>query len=137
MKRAAPPTACSRTCSSPGEGWTVIDIAVRPSSRNTSTLCVSTRICRCAERAAGSIGAIAAVSVGVVDGRVLCDLPYEEDSRAEVDLNVVMNDSGNFVEIQGTGEHGLFGRAELDAMLTVAEKGCRELIEAQKAALGW
>ena len=65
------------------------------------------------------------------------DLPYEEDSRAEVDLNVVMNDSGNFVEIQGTGEHGLFGRAELDAMLTVAEKGCRELIEAQKAALGW
>lgn len=80
---------------------------------------------------------VAAVSAGLVDGHVALDLPYEEDSRAEVDLNVVMNDSGNFVEIQGTGEHGLFGRAELDAMLTVAEKGCLELIEAQKAALGW
>ena len=82
-------------------------------------------------------GAVAAVSVGVVDGHVLCDLPYEEDSRAEVDLNVVMNDSGNFVEIQGTGEHGLFGREELNEMLDVAQKGCRELIAAQKAALGW
>lgn len=78
---------------------------------------------------------IAAVSVGIVDGRVSLDLPYEEDARAEVDLNVVMQASGKFVEIQGTGEHGLFGRAELNAMLDVAEKGCRELIAAQKAAL--
>ena len=72
-----------------------------------------------------------------VDGRVCLDLPYEEDSRAEVDLNVVMNESGNFVEVQGTGEHGLFGREQLDAMLDSAEKGCSELIAAQKAALGW
>ena len=80
---------------------------------------------------------VAAVSVGIVDGRVSLDLPYEEDSRAEVDLNVVMSESGNFVEVQGTGEHGLFGREQLDLMLDAAEKGCSELIAAQKAALGW
>lgn len=80
---------------------------------------------------------VAAVSAGVVDGQVVLDLPYEEDSRAEVDLNVVMREGGDFVEIQGTGEHGVFGRERFGAMLDVAEKGCRELIEAQKAALGW
>ncbi|WP_288832466.1 ribonuclease PH [uncultured Corynebacterium sp.] len=80
---------------------------------------------------------VAAVSVGLLDGNVALDLPYEEDSRAEVDLNVVMQEGDNFVEIQGTGEHGLFGRAELNSMLDVAQQGCRELIEAQKAALGW
>lgn len=78
---------------------------------------------------------IAAVSVGIIDGQVCLDLPYEEDSRAEVDLNVVMQSSGKFVEIQGTGEHGLFGREELGRMLDVAQKGCYELIEAQKTAL--
>lgn len=80
---------------------------------------------------------IAAVSVGIIDGEICLDLPYEEDSRAEVDLNVVMQESGDFVEIQGTGEHGLFGREDLNEMLNVAQKGCRELIAAQKAALGW
>lgn len=79
---------------------------------------------------------IAAISVGIVDGHVCLDLPYEEDSRAEVDLNVVMQESGNFVEIQGTGEHGLFGRDELNSMLDVAQKGCFDLIAAQRAALG-
>ncbi|MCT2339601.1 ribonuclease PH [Corynebacterium sp. p3-SID1056] len=80
---------------------------------------------------------VAAVSVGIVDGRVSLDLPYEEDSRAEVDLNVVMQEGGNFVEIQGTGEQGLFGRRELNEMLDVAEQGLNSLIDAQKAALGW
>ncbi len=80
---------------------------------------------------------VAAVSVGIVDGRVSLDLPYEEDSRAEVDLNVVMQEGGNFVEIQGTGEQGLFGRKELNEMLDVAELGLNSLIDAQKAALGW
>jgi len=79
---------------------------------------------------------LAAVPAGIVDGRVCLDLPYEEDSRAEVDLNVVMQEGGNFVEIQGTGEHGLFGRAELNQMLDVAELGCAQLIAAQKEALG-
>ncbi|WP_291313404.1 ribonuclease PH [Corynebacterium sp. UBA2622] len=80
---------------------------------------------------------VAAVSVGLLEGNVILDLPYEEDSRAEVDLNVVMQEGDNFVEVQGTGEHGLFGREELNLMLDSAQKGCRELIEVQKAALGW
>ena len=78
---------------------------------------------------------IAAISVGIIDGHVCLDLPYEEDSRAEVDLNVVMDAHGDFVEIQGTGENGGFGREELDEMLDVAQKGCYELIEAQRKAL--
>ncbi|QGU05414.1 ribonuclease PH [Corynebacterium comes] len=79
---------------------------------------------------------VAAVSVGLVDGRVCLDLPYEEDSRAEVDLNVVMTEKGSFVEVQGTGENGDFDREQLGLMLDSAEKGCRELIAVQRAALG-
>lgn len=78
---------------------------------------------------------VAAVSVGVIDGRVCLDLPYEEDSRAEVDLNVVMNAAGSFVEVQGTGEAGTFDRAQLDAMLDRATAGCMQLIELQRKAL--
>lgn len=78
---------------------------------------------------------VAAVSVGIIDGHVCLDLPYEEDSRAEVDLNVVMTGAGEFVEIQGTGEQGEFSRTQLGEMLDVAEKGCRELVAAQQAAL--
>lgn len=78
---------------------------------------------------------VAAVSVGIIDGNVWLDLPYEEDSRAEVDLNVVMNAHGEFVEIQGTGEQNTFSRSQLNAMLDAAEAGCQRLIELQKAAL--
>lgn len=78
---------------------------------------------------------VAAVSVGIVDGRVSLDLPYEEDSRAEVDLNVVMTAEGKFVEIQGTGEDGTFDRDQLNAMLDSAEKGLRELIAIQQEVL--
>lgn len=78
---------------------------------------------------------VAAVSVGVIDGRVCLDLPYEEDSRAEVDLNVVMTAEGKFVEVQGTGEAGTFDRAQLNAMLDSAEKGLRELIALQQEVL--
>lgn len=78
---------------------------------------------------------VAAVSVGLIDGNVCLDLPYEEDSRAEVDMNVIMTASGEFVEIQGTGERNTFDRATLNTMLDYAEKGCRELIELQRAAL--
>ena len=63
---------------------------------------------------------VAAVSVGVVDGRVRLDLPYEEDSRAEVDTNVVATDAGTLIEVQGTGEGATFSRATLDAMLDSA-----------------
>lgn len=79
---------------------------------------------------------VAAVSVGVVDGEVRLDLPYEEDSTAEVDANVVMLDSGDFVEVQGTGESGTFSRKQLDEMLDLAAAGITQLIEMQKAVLG-
>ncbi|MGK8360812.1 ribonuclease PH [Corynebacterium amycolatum] len=78
---------------------------------------------------------VAAVSVGIIDGRVCLDLPYEEDSRAEVDLNVVMTAEGKFVEIQGTGEEGTFDRDQLNDMLDSAEKGLRELIALQQEVL--
>ena len=79
--------------------------------------------------------AIAAISVGVVDGRVRVDLPYEEDSRAEVDMNVVATDTGTFVEIQGTGEGATFPRSTLDKMLDAAMAGCEQLFEVQRQAL--
>ena len=79
--------------------------------------------------------AIAAVSVGVVDGRVRLDLPYEEDSRAEVDMNVVSTDTGTLVEIQGTGEGATFPRSTLDKMLDSALAGCSRLFELQREAL--
>ncbi len=78
---------------------------------------------------------IAAVSVGVVDGRVRLDLPYEEDSRAEVDMNVVATDTGTLVELQGTGEGATFARSTLNAMLDLAEQGCEQLFEYQRLAL--
>ena len=78
---------------------------------------------------------IAAISVGVVDGRPVLDLPYEEDSRAEVDLNVVATESGHYVELQGTAEQEPFHRDALDAMLTLADKGIAELISFQRATV--
>lgn len=79
---------------------------------------------------------VAAVSVGVVGGVPRLDLEYAEDVVAEVDMNVVMSSAGEFVEVQGTGEHGTFGRAQLDALLSLAEKGIRGLDAVQQRALG-
>ncbi|MES2392030.1 MAG: ribonuclease PH [Acidobacteriota bacterium] len=78
---------------------------------------------------------VAATSVGVVDGRVLLDLAYEEDSRAEVDMNVVMTSDGGLVETQATAEKGTYSRAQLNEMLDVAEMGIRELLKAQQECL--
>ncbi len=78
---------------------------------------------------------VAAVSVGVVDGFPVLDLDYPEDVRAGVDMNVVMVDSGKFVEVQGTGEHATFDRGELDALLGLASSGIKALDEAQLRAL--
>ena len=78
---------------------------------------------------------IAAVSVGVVGGRVLLDLPYEEDSRAEVDMNVVATGSGRLAEVQGTGEGATFSRDELEQMTSLALAGIAELTRLQRAAL--
>jgi ribonuclease PH len=80
--------------------------------------------------------AIAAVSVGYVDGVAHLDLQYTEDSRAEVDMNVAMTDAGAFVEVQGTAEARPFDRSQLDAMLGLAERGIGELLAKQRAALG-
>ena len=80
-------------------------------------------------------GAVAAVSVGIVGGAVLLDLDYSEDSEAETDMNVVMNDAGAFVEVQGTAEGHAFHRKELDALLAAAEKGITQLIARQRDAL--
>jgi ribonuclease PH len=78
---------------------------------------------------------VAAVSVGVIDGEPRLDLDYEEDVRAEVDMNVVMSNEGEFVEVQGTGEHGTFDRAQLDQLLELAIAGIRALDTAQAKAL--
>jgi ribonuclease PH len=79
--------------------------------------------------------AVAAVSVGIVQGTPLLDLEYTEDSACDTDMNVVMTGEGGFVEIQGTAEGAAFSRAEMDALLALADKGIRELVLLQKAAL--
>ena len=78
---------------------------------------------------------VAAVSVGKVGGHVLLDLNYEEDSKAQVDMNVVMTGSGKFVEVQGTAEESAFTRQELDELTRVAQKGITKLISIQRKAL--
>lgn len=78
---------------------------------------------------------VAAVSVGLVEGRALLDLAYAEDSRADVDLNVVANERGELLEIQGTAEGAPFSRAELDSLLTLAEGGIQTLMGRQREAL--
>ena len=79
---------------------------------------------------------LAAISVGKVDGEVVLDLNYEEDSQAEVDMNVVMTGKGQFVEVQGTAEKTPFHKKTLDQMLKLASKGIQELIETQRKILG-
>jgi len=78
---------------------------------------------------------LAAVSVGIVGGRCLLDLDYEEDAAADVDMNVVMTADGRFVEIQGTSEGSPFDNRQLSRLLTLARRGCRELMRIQRAAL--
>ncbi len=80
-------------------------------------------------------GNVASVSVGIYKGMPVLDLDYPEDSNAETDMNVVMNEAGQFIEIQGTAEGEAFGGKELDAMLSLARTGIAELIEKQNAAI--
>ena len=79
---------------------------------------------------------VAAVSVGIVQGTPLLDLEYTEDSACDTDMNVVMTASGGFVEVQGTAEGAAFSRAEMNALLGLADQGIRTLVAAQRAALG-
>jgi len=78
---------------------------------------------------------VAAVSVGIIDGTPMLDLPYVEDVRAETDMNVVVTGGGKFIEVQGTAEHAPFDRAELDALLDLAVGGTAELTKIQQEAL--
>ena len=80
-------------------------------------------------------GAVAAVSVGVYQGLPVLDLDYAEDSACDTDMNVVMNDGGGFIELQGTAEGHAFRRAELDSLLALAQKGIGDLLALQQAAL--
>jgi ribonuclease PH len=80
-------------------------------------------------------GAVAAVSAGIYRGVPVLDLDYAEDSDCDTDMNVVMNDGGGFIELQGTAEGHAFRRDELDALLALAAQGCDALFEAQRAAL--
>ncbi len=81
------------------------------------------------------VGAVAAVSAGIYRGVPVLDLDYAEDSDCDTDMNVVMNDGGGFIELQGTAEGHAFRRDELDALLALAQAGCTELFAAQQAAL--
>ncbi len=82
------------------------------------------------------LGAVAAVSVGVYRGQPVLDLDYAEDANCDTDMNVVMNDGGGFIELQGTAEGHAFRRGELDALLELAQKGINELLVKQREALG-
>ena len=78
---------------------------------------------------------VAAISVGIVQGQPLLDLAYTEDSACDTDMNVVMTGAGHFVEVQGTAEGAAFSRREMDALLALAEQGCRSLVDLQKHSL--
>jgi ribonuclease PH len=80
--------------------------------------------------------AVAAVSVGIVEGTPLLDLEYTEDSACDTDMNVVMTGSGGFVEVQGTAEGMPFSRAEMDALMALATQGTADLVQLQRRALG-
>ncbi|WP_156761996.1 ribonuclease PH [Microbacterium karelineae] len=89
-----------------------------------------------AKKATPLSDSVAAISVGIIDGAPMLDLPYEEDSRAETDMNIVMTGSGKFIEVQGTAEGAPFDKAELDRLLELGAQGCADLTEIQKSALG-
>ena len=80
--------------------------------------------------------AVAAISVGIVDGEALLDLAYEDDSRAEVDMNIVKTGDGRFIEVQGTAEGLPFNREALDTLLGLADEGIRQLVDKQRAIVG-
>ncbi|MBA4084987.1 ribonuclease PH [Janibacter terrae] len=131
-----------------GENTIVLDCDVLQADGGTRTAAITGAYVALADaiddaRARGLIaasaqpltGSIAAVSVGVVGGRAVCDLDYPEDSTAETDMNVVMTGAGDFVEVQGTAEGAPFDRALLGELLDLATTGCHELTTRQQAAL--
>jgi len=129
-----------------GERTIVIDCDVIQADGGTRTAAVTAGFVALADSVAllrdqGKIkedpllDSVAAISVGIVEGRVLLDLCYAEDAIAEVDMNVVMTGAGRFVEIQGTAEESPFSKEQLDAMLAVAARGVRQLVQLQQRLL--
>ncbi|MBS4026547.1 MAG: ribonuclease PH, partial [Clostridia bacterium] len=130
-----------------GERTIFIDCDVIQADGGTRTASITGAFVACAQAfgkllAQGKINKMpfenymAATSVGRVEGEVVLDLCYEEDAKAEVDMNLVMTAAGEFIEVQGTGEEAAFSKAELEEMLTMGEKGISQLIAIQKEALG-
>ena len=121
-----------------GESTIRIDCDVIQADGGTRTASI-TGACVALLEAVKSLGVetrlIASVSVGIVDGQPMLDLEYSEDSRADTDMNVVMTEQGQFIEVQGTAEKVPFSADELNAMLSLAEKGIKELIGIQRLAL--
>ncbi len=131
-----------------GENTIVLDCDVLQADGGTRTAAVTGAYVALADAVAWGVAqkqvdrkrtvlrdSVSAVSVGIVDGRPVLDLPYVEDVRAETDMNVVVTGSGSFVEVQGTAEHAPFDRAELDALLDLALVGTRELARVQAEVL--
>ena len=130
-----------------GENTIVLDCDVLQADGGTRTAAITGAYVALADavshlRSRGALtgeplsGSVAAVSVGIVDGVPRLDLHYDDDVRAETDMNVVMTGDGRFVEVQGTAEGAPFDRAELDALLALAERGCADLTMLQLEALG-
>ncbi len=129
-----------------GERTVTLDCDVLQADGGTRTAAISgayvallmamQRLCRERKLKTNPVhGQIAAVSVGIHNGVAVLDLDYAEDSQAETDMNVVMNEAGHFIEVQGTAEGHAFTREELDAMLALASSGIGTVIEAQNEAL--
>jgi ribonuclease PH len=129
-----------------GENTIVLDCDVLQADGGTRTASITGAYVALADaiswlRARGAlagdplIGSVAAISVGVIDGEVRLDLPYEEDSRAEVDLNVVATGTGELIEVQGTAEGKPFSRDVLNQLLDLGLAGCAELTRLQNEAL--
>ena len=129
-----------------GERTVTLDCDVLQADGGTRTAAISgayvalqvamQRLCKQNKLKANPVhGQIAAVSVGVYDGIAVLDLDYAEDSQAETDMNVVMNEAGRFIEVQGTAEGHAFTREEFDAMLELASGGINTIIEAQNEAI--
>ena len=126
--------------------WTIhVDADVLEADGGTRTAAITAAFVAVADALRTRFGAaargilrdsVAAVSAGIVEGVPVLDLDYVEDSTAEVDLNVVRLGSGGLVEVQGTGEAGTFSRAQLDALLDLAEAGLDQLTRLQRASLG-
>jgi ribonuclease PH len=132
-----------------GENTIVIDCDVLQADGGTRTAAITGAYVALADAVAWARGqgliaagasplvdSVAAVSVGIVDGQPCLDLHYDDDVRADTDMNVVMTGSGRFVEVQGTAEREPFDRAELDRLLDLAASGCVTLTDLQAAALG-